>query len=181
MDFGKHLGKLGKIFKLSDGKLMTVLPPDENHFLNKVKDMINLSLYYYNQKHGWSFLPSKMNKNRQVISSTIFSLDAISIMQDVEPPFIRKVYPENGGKFHYKDLRTISIIADDYLSGLNSAENSMRLELDGIPVRHAFQPIKKEMSYYLPAPFEAGEHTMKYQISDKAGNIVSGSSKFMVD
>ena len=76
--------------------------------------MINLSLYYYNQKHGWSFLPSKMNKNRQVISSTIFSLDAISIMQDVEPPFIRKVYPENGGKFHYKDLRTISIIADDF-------------------------------------------------------------------
>ena len=148
---------------------------------NKVKDMINLSLYYYNQKHGWSFLPSKMNKNRQVISSTIFSLDAISIMQDVEPPFIRKVYPENGGKFHYKDLRTISIIADDYLSGLNSAENSMRLELDGIPVRHAFQPIKKEMSYYLPSPFEAGEHTMKYQISDKAGNIVSGSSTFMVD
>ena len=148
---------------------------------NKVKDMINLSLYYYNQKHGWSFLPSKMNKNRQVISSTIFSLDAISIMQDVEPPFIRKVYPENGGKFHYKDLRTISIIADDYLSGLNSAENSMRLELDGIPVRHAFQPIKKEMSYYLPAPFEAGEHTIKYQISDKAGNMVSGSSTFMVD
>ena len=150
-------------------------------YKNKVKDMINLSLYYYNQKHGWSFLPSKMNKNRQVISSTIFSLDAISIMQDVEPPFIRKVYPENGGKFHYKDLRTISIIADDYLSGLNSAENSMRLELDGIPVRHAFQPIKKEMSYYLPAPLEAGEHTIKYQISDKAGNIVSGSSTFMVD
>ena len=38
MDFGKHLGKLGKIFKLSDGKLMTVLPPDENHFLNQLKE-----------------------------------------------------------------------------------------------------------------------------------------------
>ena len=143
--------------------------------------MINLSLYYYNQKHGWSFLPSKMNKNRQVISSTIFSLDAISIMQDVEPPFIRKVYPENGGKFHYKDLRTISIIADDYLSGLNSDEKSMSMKLDNIPVRYAFQPIIKELSYYLPAPLEAGEHTMEYKISDQAGNIVSGSSTFIVD
>ena len=38
MDFGKHLGKLGKIFKLSDGELMTVLPQDENHFLNQLKE-----------------------------------------------------------------------------------------------------------------------------------------------
>ena len=38
MDFGKHLGKLGKIFKLSNGELMTVLPPDENHFLNQLKE-----------------------------------------------------------------------------------------------------------------------------------------------
>ena len=38
MDFGKHFGKLGKIFKLSDGKLMTVLPENENHFLNQLKE-----------------------------------------------------------------------------------------------------------------------------------------------
>ena len=148
---------------------------------NKIKNMKNLSLYYYNQKHGWTFLPSKMNKNRQVISSTLFTLDAISIMQDIDPPFVRKVYPENGGKFHYKDLRTISIIADDYLSGLNSDEKSMSMKLDNIPVRYAFQPIIKELSYYLPAPLEAGEHTMEYKISDQAGNIVSGSSTFIVD
>ena len=148
---------------------------------NKIKNMKNLSLYYYNQKHGWTFLPSKMNKNRQVISSTLFTLDAISIMQDIDPPFVRKVYPENGGKFHYKDLRTISIIADDYLSGLNSDEKSMSLKLDNISVRYAFQPIIKELSYYLPAPLEAGEHTIEYKISDQAGNIMSGSSTFIVD
>ena len=148
---------------------------------NKIKNMKNLSLYYYNQKHGWTFLPSKMNKNRQVISSTLFTLDAISIMQDIDPPFVRKVYPENGGKFHYKDLRTISIIADDYLSGLNPDEKSMSMKLDNIPVRYAFQPIIKELSYYLPSPLEAGEHTIEYKISDQAGNIMSGSSTFIVD
>ena len=150
-------------------------------YSNQIKNMKNVSLYYYNQKDGWTFLPSLMHTNRQVIASTLFSLDAITIMQDIEPPFIRKVYPENGGKFHYKDLKTIYVIADDYLSGLNSDEKSMSMKLDDIPVRYAFQPIKKELSYYLPTPLEAGEHTMEYKISDQAGNIISGISTFMVD
>ena len=150
-------------------------------YSNQIKNMKNVSLYYYNQKDGWTFLPSSMHTNRQVIASTLFSLDAITIMQDIEPPFIRKVYPENKGRFHYKDLKTISVIADDYLSGLNSDEKSMSMKLDDIPVRYAFQPIKKELSYYLPTPLEAGEHTMEYKISDQAGNIISGISTFMVD
>ena len=150
-------------------------------YSNHIKNMKNISLYYYNQKDGWTFLPSSMHTNRQVIASTLFSLDAITIMQDIEPPFIRKVYPENKGRFHYKDLKTIYVIADDYLSGLNSDEKSMSMKLDDIPVRYAFQPIKKELSYYLPTPLEAGKHTMEYKISDQAGNIVSGISTFMVD
>jgi len=150
-------------------------------YSNHIKNMKNISLYYYNQKDGWTFLPSSMHTNRQVIASTLFSLDAITIMQDIEPPFIRKVYPENKGRFHYKDLKTIYVIADDYLSGLNSDEKSMSMKLDDIPVRYAFQPIKKELSYYLPTPLEAGEHIMEYKISDQAGNIISGMSTFMVD
>ena len=55
------------------------------------------------------------------------------------------------------------------------------MKLDDIPVRYAFQPIKKELSYYLPTPLEAGEHTMEYKISDQAGNIISGITTFMVD
>ena len=143
--------------------------------------MKNISLYYYNQKHGWTFLPSSINKNRQVVSSTLHSLDAISIMQDIEPPFIRKVYPENNGRFHYKDLKTIYIIADDHLSGLNSDEKSMEMKLDGLSVRYAFQPIKKQLSFYLPTPLDAGEHKMEYTVSDNAGNTISGSSTFRVD
>ena len=150
-------------------------------YSNHIKNMKNISLYYYNQKDGWTFLPSSMHTNRQVIASTLFSLDAITIMQDIEPPFIRKVYPENKGRFNYKDLKTIYVIADDYLSGLNSDEKSMSMKLDDIPVRYAFQPIKKELSYYLPTPLEAGEHTMEYKISDQAGNIKSGISTFMVE
>ena len=148
---------------------------------NQIKDMRNISLYYYNQKHGWTFLPSSINKNRQVVSSTLHSLDAISIMQDIEPPFIRKVYPENNGRFHYKDLKTIYIIADDHLSGLNSDEKSMEMKLDGLSVRYAFQPIKKQLSFYLPTPLDAGEHKMEYTVSDNAGNTISGSSTFLVD
>ena len=148
---------------------------------NQIKDMKNISLYYYNQKHGWTFLPSSINKNRQVVSSTLHSLDAISIMQDIEPPFIRKVYPENNGRFHYKDLKTIYIIADDHLSGLNSDEKSMEMKLDGLSVRYAFQPIKKQLSFYLPTPLDAGEHKMEYKVSDNAGNTISGSSTFLVD
>ena len=148
---------------------------------NQIKDMKNISLYYYNQKHGWTFLPSSINKNRQVVSSTLHSLDAISIMQDIEPPFIRKVYPENNGRFHYKDLKTIYIIADDHLSGLNSDEKSMEMKLDGLSVRYAFRPIKKQLSFYLPTPLDAGEHKMEYTVSDNAGNTISGSSTFLVD
>ena len=88
---------------------------------NQIKDMKNISLYYYNQKHGWTFLPSSINKNRQVVSSTLHSLDAISIMQDIEPPFIRKVYPENNGRFHYCLLYTSPSPRDGLLSRMPSS------------------------------------------------------------
>ena len=147
----------------------------------QIKDMPNTSLYYYNQKSGWTFLPTINLPNRMVMASTLLSFDAIGIIQDTDPPFVRKVYPANGGNFHYKDVRTISVIADDYLSGISSDEQTMSMKLDGEPVRYAFQPLKKELYYYLPTPLNAGEHTMEYSLSDQAGNQVSGSTTFRVD
>ena len=116
-----------------------------------------------------------------VMVGTLLSFDAIGIIQDTDPPFVRKVYPANGGNFHYKDVRTISVIADDYLSGISSDEQTMSMKLDGEPVRYAFQPLKKELYYYLPTPLNAGQHTIEYSRSDQAGNQVSGSTTFRVD
>ena len=143
--------------------------------------MPNTSLYYYNQKSGWTFLPTINLQNRMVMASALLSFDAIGIIQDTDPPFVRKVYPANGGNFHYKDVRTISVIADDYLSGISSDEQTMSMKLNGQPVRYAFQPLKKELYYYLPTPLNAGEHTVEYSLSDQAGNQVSGSTTFRVN
>ncbi|GIS71263.1 MAG: hypothetical protein CM1200mP10_08400 [Candidatus Neomarinimicrobiota bacterium] len=113
--------------------------------------------------------------------ATYSALMPSQIFQDTDPPFVRKVYPAKGGNFHYKDVRTISVIVDDYLSGISSDEQTMSMKLDGEPVRYAYQPLKKELYYYLPTPLNAGEHTMEYSLSDQAGNQVSGSTTFRVN
>ena len=79
-----------------------------------------------------------------ILTASLEHMDAITIIQDLEPPKISKMFPGNGGCHSIKDMNKISITVEDHLSGIEAKE-SFSLKLNETVLYPAFQPIQKKV------------------------------------
>ena len=142
--------------------------------------MHKLHLYYYDQKEGWTFIPSSKNKDRRVISGSVEHLDAIAILEDKIQPDIISIHPGNNGKYPSLELNQFRIRIDDKLSGFEAEESSFDLSLDNQALIYAYQPKLKVLSYDLKRPLSIGTHSMQLTIRDRAGNETTNKIEFKV-
>jgi len=126
----------------------------------KLAEMSKMNLYYYNQKEGWTFIPSKNSRKRNVLTGSISSLEAVCILQDSISPVIQSTFPENGGLYYANDVTHLHANVNDALSGIEPSEFSMKMIVDGKRVWAAFQPVDQIISYDLLDPLRAGNHVM---------------------
>ncbi len=179
--------------KVKNGKLLSrvyQLQPFERPLLKpvnigirypaKLKDREKIHLYYYDQKEGWSFIPTENNKERQVLTGAVKHLDAVAIIEDTTPPKIKTMHPGHNGKYPTLELHQFKIKIDDTLSGFEPVEDSFEFKLDHQPLIYAFQPKTKEISYQLDQPLPIGTHTIQFTARDRAGNKVSRNIEFTV-
>ena len=146
----------------------------------KLDDNQKLHLYYYDQKEGWTFIPSLKNKDRRVISGSVEHLDAIAILEDKIQPDIISMHPGNNGKYPSLELNQFRIRIDDKLSGFEAEESSFDLSLDNQALIYAYQPKLKVLSYDLKRPLSIGTHSMQLTIRDRAGNETTNKIEFKV-
>jgi len=147
---------------------------------SKYKDRDKIHLYFYDQNEGWSFINTKNNTERQVLTGEIKQLDAVTIIEDIIPPIIKSIHPGNNGKYPSLELNEFKIKIDDLISGFDPSENSFELILDDQPLIFAYQPKLKTISYELEQPLLIGEHTLQFKVKDRAGNPASQKIKFKV-
>ena len=139
-----------------------------------------LHLYHYDQKEGWTFIPSSINKDSRVISGEVEHLDAIAIIEDEISPYIISMHPGNNGKYPSLELDQFRIRIDDKLSGFKAEETSFDLTLDNQKLIYAYQPKLKVLSYNLRRPLSIGTHSIELTLRDRAGNETTKSIKFDV-
>ncbi|MFQ6612408.1 MAG: peptidoglycan DD-metalloendopeptidase family protein [Fidelibacterota bacterium] len=149
-------------------------------YSNRYRHESNLHLYYYDQDEDWTFIPTKANPSRQVLTGEIKQMDAVAIIQDLTPPKILSMQPGNHGRYESSELKKIIILVDDQLSGIDPEEKSFRLILDDQPLRFAYQPRKKEISYTLDTPLNTGDHSISVIIHDRAGNMANKKITFKI-
>ena len=131
----------------------------------------NLGIYHYNQKEEeWVYNETENNRRKLILTSTMESLDAITVIQDLDSPIIKKTTPGNGGRYYPQDLNKISITVDDYLSGIESTESSFDLLLNEKIIYPSYQPIKKIISYNLDQPLKKGSHKIEFKVRDRMSN-----------
>ncbi len=147
---------------------------------SKMKDREKIHLYYYDQKEGWSFIPTTNIKDRQVLTGEMKHLDAVAIIEDVIPPKIKSMHPGNNGNYPSLELNRFKIKIDDNLSGFEPVEDSFELKLDDRPLIFAYQPKLKVISYELERPLSIGMHSIQLIIRDRAGNETSRNIVFKV-
>ncbi len=146
----------------------------------KLKDRDKIHLYYYDQKEGWSFIPTENNNDRQVLTGEVKHLDAIAIIEDVTPPMIKSMHPGHNGNYPSLELNQFKIIIDDALSGFEPEEDSFELKLDNTSLFYAYQPKSKTIYYEMERPLPIGTHTIQFKVRDRAGNETSRNIEFKV-
>ena len=133
------------------------------------------------KEQKWTYTPTKNNPKRQFLSSSLGQFDAVTIIQDLEPPKILKTFPAHGGHYETQDINKIKIDVDDALSGIESEEASFSLTLDGQSVYFAYQPVIKQLSYTLGRTLRSGNHKFEVALRDRVGNETQKKVLFSID
>ena len=107
---------------------------------------------------------------RDRLTTSLNQFEAVTIIQDLEPPIISRLHPNEGGRYKSDDISQIRISVDDKLSGIEAKESSFELKLNGQQLYVAYQPIRKEISYYLDRQFKNGNHNLSFSVIDRVGN-----------
>ena len=139
-----------------------------------------ISLYFYDQDEGWTFIPSNNSKKRQVLTGSLNSLEAVCILQDDVPPIITSTFPAHGGQYYVEDVRQLQAQVEDVLSGIEPEETSMTMTLNGKRLLYGFQPVRQQISYNLLEHLTLGNHTMMITVKDRAGNFASTKVDFVI-
>ena len=129
----------------------------------------------------WSYLPTENSPAKRVLIAELKEINAVTILKDIQPPVVVRTFPEQGGRYDYEDVEVLTATVKDDLSGIAPNEQSLTMTLDGYKLLVAYQPIKKEMTYQLKEPLNAGSHRLIIFISDNVGNFTEKTINFSVD
>jgi hypothetical protein len=141
----------------------------------------NLGIYYYDGKEEqWTYIPTENNRRKQILTASLARFDAVTVIQDLEPPVIVSMHPGNGAGYKAGDVKDIRITVDDKISGIEPDETSFELTLNGQPLYIAYQPVKKEISYVFQQPLKDGPHQINITVRDRFGNNASKTAFFSI-
>ncbi len=142
----------------------------------------HLGIYTFDQnKQDWTYQSSVNHPSRRVITAALDYLDAVTVIQDSEPPYIVNTFPAEGGYYHYQDVEVLRVKVNDALSGVSSSEKDIELLIDGEKVFAEYQPVEKEISYRLVTPLVAGPHTFSISFKDRMGHTTQRKIGFRVN
>ena len=150
-----------------------------NKDLNEHK---NLGIYYFNpRKETWHYANTKNNRRKMILTATLEHMDAITIIQDLDPPSISRISPGNGGRYNKEDVNKIIISVDDNLSGIEAKETSFSLKLNDNILYPAYQPIKKKVSYNLDKQLNRGSYSISFAVKDRMNNEARKTIYFSIN
>ena len=107
-------------------------------------------------------------------------MDAVTIIQDLDPPLIKSTFPGNGGQYHIGDVDKIVIKVDDLISGIAPNEESFSLKFNDDHLYPGYQPIKKGVTYNFDRRIEKGPHKIDFKVQDRMGNESSETIYFSI-
>lgn len=145
-----------------------------------VADAEGMGVFYYDQKVGWTYLPSQFSRGRWMFFASLYSLEAVAIIEDRIPPVIETIFPGDGGFYDYNDLMSFSVRVKDSLAGVKN-DKAIQLSLDGEQLLFEYQPVKKKVIYQLDSPLESGSHTLVISATDQVGNMTTKEITFSVN
>lgn len=140
-------------------------------------DPFKTGLYEY-MGNSLKFVGKEIDTLRNFISGRVRSFSTYALIEDLEPPRIKRVYPKSGQKVTGENL-VISAWVKDELSGIGS-EQDIEIFLDGEWLIPEYDP---EIFILVSEPLRAlspGWHQLVIRAKDRMGNVEELTYKFKV-
>lgn len=126
-----------------------------------------VGLYYWDQKKGWQFIPSKIDTSSHRFKARVTSLEKFALIQDTLPPSIlpaqaldlAAVQNQNG---------VIKFFVKDEFSGIQS-ESKIQIDLNGQWQLFEYDPEEDYVTIHLPSNL-SGPAIIKITVEDNVGN-----------
>ena len=145
-----------------------------------IQNVQGSGIFYYDQKKRWTYLPSRFSKKKLMFFTSVFSLEAVAVVQDSVKPVIHDIFPEHGGTYDNQDVKILSANIKDDLADIKN-DQAIRMVLDDKSLLFEYQPIKKMVTYRLDKPLETGEHILTISATDQVGNSITRTIDFIVN
>ena len=142
------------------------------------EDIEKIGLYQLDGDE-WNFIGKELNSDQTIISAYADKFGLFTLVKDIESPIISDIFPGNGGRFRVRDIKYISAVVKDNLSGIKD-DTSISVLLDGRLLYTEYNAPKDHIRYKTPAGLPEGQHTLTITVSDQANNHTIKSSTFIV-
>ena len=148
--------------------------------LKKSESAEKKGIFYYDQKAGWTYLPSKFSIVDRLLSAPLYSFEAVAVIEDTVPPRIYDFYPGQKASYSSPNFTTISGKVEDDLAGIGK-DKDIQMTLDGESLYFEYHPIKKEVRYRLDGFLGAGQYQLVITATDQVGNRSTKEITFSVN
>ncbi len=126
-----------------------------------------LGLYYWDMKHGWTFIPSQWDETHRSFSARVTSLELFTLVRDTIPPIILPAQKfENHMLASHKGYLTF--VLKDEMSGIQR-ESQIRVEVNGKWHLFDYDPEENIIFFRIPAR-KSGTAEVRISVVDNSGN-----------
>ena len=135
-------------------------------------------LYRSNEEGKWTLVTADPEVERDYYQANIRNCGIFALLRDDAPPVIVKNFPDNGGRYFLRDLKRAWCEVSDNLSGIDP--HKAEVSLNGNWMVYYYNAPTKIFTMDFPSKLTAGEHTITWKITDKAGHEQKKIIKFIV-
>ena len=123
---------------------------------------------------------TSVSTSDRILSSAIYSLEAVAVIEDTIPPRIFDFIPGSKGHYAPEDLLMITGRIEDDLSGI-SGNKEIDISLNGEKLLFDYQPIKNEVRYKINGILDTGDYSLKISARDQIGNKTEKIIEFSIN
>ncbi len=144
--------------------------PDEN--------FAQIGIYQYLDDQ-WRWLGNNFQQESGYLKAKTRRMGTVALLRDNMPPEIKGVFPGSGGKFRASMVNAIRAIVGDNLSGIPD-DLAIQVELDGQSLIVEYNAVKHKIYYAIPEKLKSGRHVLRIKACDRAQNISTFTSNFII-
>jgi len=136
-----------------------------------------VGLYQRNSARKWSYVGSVVDTLAGTVGASVKAFSDVALIKDEVPPSIGSVHPRAGTVSHSSEPNAYAVIRD---VGSGLGWQGMKTRLDGKTVLSEWDPRISRLTVVYNEPLSAGEHTLVFEIRDRAGNMSQAETRFRI-